>query len=457
MVLAAFRRIPLPELRSISQPANKTLINFDTIFYTRAEPLTRTVTILGQNVRLEIKPARFVWEHGDGTSVTHRRRRGRRTRRKDIVYRYSDAHVTVDHRVVVTWSAQWSLNGGPLQPVAGTVTTTARPRRCGSPRPAPPSPAADTRSSVRAAPDHLPPITLGYVALAAGRHLAGRSRRPSDAHRARHLTKPLLMPTLAASSGPRPRADSPLRTTTLAAQLGGWGGDLALLRHGTKPFLAGAGSFALGHAAYVTGFLRHARGGPLTRAAARGGSRPDPGHRARDGRAGGPQRRRAGRSPCSGTPRGWAMVATASHLDADLPRSARLLTGLARPVPGLRHVPGHRKFAAPPRRRRADPLIHGRPPLVQGSPRRSDPRHAGQEGPNVSDYPPQTDRPPRTDSPGRPRAVDHVERLVMATYTLAQLLLSQGAARARLAWTSSRPGLGQSEPDPGTANGVEPV
>ena len=46
---------------------------------------------------------------------------------KDVVYRYEDAHRTVEHRVVVTWSAQWSLNGGPLQPVNGTVTTTGPP------------------------------------------------------------------------------------------------------------------------------------------------------------------------------------------------------------------------------------------------------------------------------------------------------------------------------------------
>ena len=59
MVLAAFRRIPLPLLRSHSQPANKTLINFDTIFFTQAEPLTRQLTLLGQRVRLEIKPSRF--------------------------------------------------------------------------------------------------------------------------------------------------------------------------------------------------------------------------------------------------------------------------------------------------------------------------------------------------------------------------------------------------------------
>ncbi len=123
MVLNAFRRVPLPSLRSHSQPANKTLINFDTIFFTDAEPLTRTVTLLGQSVRLEITPSRFEWVHGDGTTETTSTP-GAAYPRKDIVYRYADAHRTVAHRVVVTWSAQYSLNGGPLQPVDGTVTTS---------------------------------------------------------------------------------------------------------------------------------------------------------------------------------------------------------------------------------------------------------------------------------------------------------------------------------------------
>ncbi len=123
MVLAAFRRVPVPELRSQSQPADKTLVNFDTIFFTEAEPLTRTVTILGQTVRLEIEPSTFTWQHGDGTSATTSEP-GAPYPAKDVVHRYADAHVTVSHRVVVTWTAQWSLNGGPLQPVDGTVTTT---------------------------------------------------------------------------------------------------------------------------------------------------------------------------------------------------------------------------------------------------------------------------------------------------------------------------------------------
>ncbi len=123
MVLNAFRRVPLPSLRSHSQPANKTLINFDTIFFTEARPLTRRLTLLGQRVRLEIAPSRFEWVHGDGTSATSSTP-GSPYPAKEVVYRYTHAHTTVQHRVVVTWTAEFSLNGGPLQPVNGTVTTT---------------------------------------------------------------------------------------------------------------------------------------------------------------------------------------------------------------------------------------------------------------------------------------------------------------------------------------------
>ena len=137
MVLAAFRRIPLPSLRSHSQPANKTLINFDTIFFTDAEPLTRQVT-----------PARAAGAAGDQAEPVRVGARRRDDRddvepgapypSKDIVYRYEDAHRTVAHRVVVTWSAEYSLNGGPLQPVNGTVTTTgpATPLRVAEASPA---------------------------------------------------------------------------------------------------------------------------------------------------------------------------------------------------------------------------------------------------------------------------------------------------------------------------------
>ena len=111
-------------------------------------------------------------------------------------------------------------------------------------------------------------LKLAYVGLAAvDTWLSGLPGR--GAHRARFVTKPLLMPTLTGSLLTNPRAEgSPLRTTTAAAQLGGWGGDVALLGEGTKPFLVGAGSFGLGHVAYLTGFLRHRARADIQRAQA---------------------------------------------------------------------------------------------------------------------------------------------------------------------------------------------
>ncbi len=137
MILRAFRRVPLPAPRSHSQPATKTLVNFATIFYTDAAPLTRTVTLLGQRVRLEIRPSRFEWVHGDGTTETTATP-GAPYPSTEVVHRYAEAHTTVQHRVVVTWSAEYSLNGGPLRPVVGTVTTAgpATPLRVAEASPA---------------------------------------------------------------------------------------------------------------------------------------------------------------------------------------------------------------------------------------------------------------------------------------------------------------------------------
>lgn len=99
-------------------------------------------------------------------------------------------------------------------------------------------------------------LQLAYGALAAADTLLAGSGR-SWAHRARHVTKPLLMPVLAASLATDPRAaGSPLRASTLAAEVAGWGGDVLLLGEGTERFAAGAGSFGIGHLAYLHGLHR---------------------------------------------------------------------------------------------------------------------------------------------------------------------------------------------------------
>ncbi len=88
----------------------------------------------------------------------------------------------------------------------------------------------------------------GYVLLAA----ADTALAYSGRKRARLATKPLLMPTLAAGLM-ADREDRAVRRT-LAAQALSWGGDVALMAPGRRPFLAGLGSFLAAHLAYVAAF-----------------------------------------------------------------------------------------------------------------------------------------------------------------------------------------------------------
>ncbi len=127
LVARAFRRIPLPASTLNIQPPNgRTLVNFDTNFYTDNGEFTRTITLLGRRVELRIWPAQYAWRFGDGASrattspgsaypdlqITHRYlRKGR-----------------VSPSVDTTYAAQYRVAGGPWRDVNGTVTIPGTPR-----------------------------------------------------------------------------------------------------------------------------------------------------------------------------------------------------------------------------------------------------------------------------------------------------------------------------------------
>ncbi|KUJ68939.1 hypothetical protein ACZ90_16025 [Streptomyces albus subsp. albus] len=101
----------------------------------------------------------------------------------------------------------------------------------------------------RREPPHLLFAVLAAVHLAA---LLGGALEGADT--LAHLTKPALMPVLAAyvlaCGGPRP---------LVAALLFGCGGDTLLQIGGDTVFLLGMGCFAAGHICYLTLFLRNRR------------------------------------------------------------------------------------------------------------------------------------------------------------------------------------------------------
>lgn len=93
------------------------------------------------------------------------------------------------------------------------------------------------------------PLRLAYVALAAyDAHLAGRT--DPHAHAVRRVTKPALMPLLAAGS-----VGSGAPSSLLAAQAASWAGDVALLRHSDDALRTGMAAFGAAHLVYTAGFL----------------------------------------------------------------------------------------------------------------------------------------------------------------------------------------------------------
>lgn len=127
MVLEAFRRVPLPTSELSLDPDVDTYVNLPTIFSTQAEAFEETVRIIGQSVRLQIEPSEFAWDHGDG-SVTGTDTPG--IGWSEAIPVASDRYLTYTYvsagsvapSVDTTWSARYSVAGGPWLEVPGTVT-----------------------------------------------------------------------------------------------------------------------------------------------------------------------------------------------------------------------------------------------------------------------------------------------------------------------------------------------
>ena len=126
VVLEALRRLGLPAVRTHTQPEDKTLVNFDTIFYAEPTTFRRTITLLGQQVDVEATPARFTWRPGDGSARTTTTP-GRPYPAKDVTHRYERAHRTVQAAVDVTYTARFRVAGGAWQDIAETITISGPP------------------------------------------------------------------------------------------------------------------------------------------------------------------------------------------------------------------------------------------------------------------------------------------------------------------------------------------
>jgi hypothetical protein len=126
MVANALKVLPLPgSVLEVQPPNGRTLVNFDTNFYTDTQPFDRTVTLLGQQVDLHIVPSGFGWQFGDGQAVTTDEP-GSPYPHLDVTHRYlrkGDVAPSVD----TTYTATYRVNGGAWRDVPGSVTIPGAP------------------------------------------------------------------------------------------------------------------------------------------------------------------------------------------------------------------------------------------------------------------------------------------------------------------------------------------
>jgi hypothetical protein len=127
IVLRAFRELPLYRGAIRTDPAAWTLVNLDTYFWCadgaglscvdRGEP-EQLITLLGRQVRIRPHVTAYTWRFGDGSTQTAGEGRVAH------VYR---SRLTAVVTVTLTWSAEYSVDGGGFQPIGGTTTTTSEP------------------------------------------------------------------------------------------------------------------------------------------------------------------------------------------------------------------------------------------------------------------------------------------------------------------------------------------
>lgn len=126
-VLTAFRRLPLPAGTLQVQPNGRTLVNLDTIFSAQSTlpAAPYALTLLGHDVRVRAHEQTWTFDFGDGTALDSDTP-GAPYPRRDITHDYTRKG-SYQVSVQVTYTGQYSVDGGGWQDVPGTATVPGAP------------------------------------------------------------------------------------------------------------------------------------------------------------------------------------------------------------------------------------------------------------------------------------------------------------------------------------------
>lgn len=123
---AQFRRLPIPAPKIITQPATQVvLVNLGANLLTTKRTETLTTTVLGQPVQVRATPTTYHWTYGDGHQLTTTDPGGRYPTMPTLHNYQRPGRFTVTLRT--TFTGEYSVAGGPWQPISGTAVTQSAP------------------------------------------------------------------------------------------------------------------------------------------------------------------------------------------------------------------------------------------------------------------------------------------------------------------------------------------
>lgn len=116
-----FQTLPLPHLDTIEQPPGTALVGLPVVFHTDG-PTTQTydLTIRGFAVHITATATTFTWHTGDGTDLTTT---SPGAPWPDTTATHTYRSGTYTSSLTTTWTATFTLDGGPATPVPGSTTT----------------------------------------------------------------------------------------------------------------------------------------------------------------------------------------------------------------------------------------------------------------------------------------------------------------------------------------------
>ena len=115
-----------PLVAHIGPPGGWIPVGIDMIAWAEPREQTFDVVMLGQAVKVRATPVKYVWDFGDGTVLTTTFP-GREYPARDVSMRYA-FQGWYEVSLVTQFSGEYSVNGGPWQPIAGNIEVASEKR-----------------------------------------------------------------------------------------------------------------------------------------------------------------------------------------------------------------------------------------------------------------------------------------------------------------------------------------